>query len=659
MLKNHKILIVDDDTNLRKLLNLILENNNFITEEAEDGNTTLTKIGQQFYNIAFVDIGLPDISGVKLLEIIKEKSPKTEVIILTANTSVDNAIKSLNLGAYAYVLKPYEIDEILSLIKRILEKQELEIENKLLMEDLKKAVSDLNKANLELKDKNEKLKELDKLKTQFLSNMSHELRTPLNSIIGFAEAITDGLTGEVNDKQKHYLNNISSSGKNLLEIINNLLDLSKIRAGRLVITKKKFDIKRLIEQSIDTVGVLAKRNEITITTNFPSANIPVYADEGTTRQVLLNLLSNAIKFSSYKSEINVTAELSGNFFVISVTDSGIGISEEDQKIIFEEFKQVDRSEVRVQKGTGLGLAIAKNLIELNGGKIGVESKIDEGSRFWFTVPKFDEQRAQSRALKTKGQTEAVKSINGNRPKILVVDDDSKARELIHLNFKDEFEIITAANGQKAIELAKTIKPDVVTLDILLPDIDGWEVMAALKKMPETCEIPIIIMSVIDNSSLGLSLGAVDYFIKPVDKSRFIKTVNNLTANNCGDLEILIIDDEPVYVEVLTSFLKNHKINVYKAYDGEQGLQILKENNIRLVILDLMMPKMNGFELIAKMKENDTLKDIPIIIITGKMLDDSEKKFLKKEASLLIQKSEIDFSKLIELIKLEISRVLKK
>lgn len=637
-----KILVIDDDESVRFSLVGILEEEGYSLDEAATGEDGLELIRQNDYDILFSDIRLPGISGVEVLQRTRELKPDIDVVMLTAYASVDVAVNSLNLGSYAFVQKPYEMTQILALIERIAEKRRLQQENRDMVERLRETVSELNDANRQLIDKNKKLKEMDRMKSQFLSSMSHELRTPLNSIIGFADAMADGLCGEVNDKQVRYLTNIRNAGRNLLAIINDLLDLSKIRAGKFVLRRAPFPIDEAAIQSIETVSLLAQNREIDIKYEASPTGIMVNADRGTIQQVFINLLSNAIKFSPDGGKIFVRTKIRDNFMQASVTDEGVGISTDDQKLIFEEFRQVDSRLVREKGGTGLGLAICKNITDLHGGSIWVKSQPGEGSSFYFTLPLelVDKDSEENKASPEPKKVE----MSADAPVILVVEDDPFSAEVMKLNLEPAYRVLTARTGAKALELIHENDICLVTLDVMLPDMDGWDVLNRLRSDPMTKDIPVVMVSVVDNSSLGVSLGASDYLIKPVDREKLIQTISRLSRNINRIPRVLVVDDDDDERDLLIGILKGERIDAIGLAHGEDVIPLLKKEGADLILLDLVMPGMSGFDVLRDLREGGF--SLPVIIHSAKDMTHDELEFVSREADMFVKKSGTDVKELI-------------
>lgn len=490
----------------------------------------------------------------------------------------------------------------------------------------------------ELANANKQLQEASQAKSVFLANMSHELRTPLNSIIGFSEVLSEMTFGELNEKQAKYINNILTSGKHLLTLINDILDLSKVEAGKIELKIEEFLLKDILNECQTLVKTLASKKGILLEVKIEEIST-IKADPVRFKQIMYNLLSNAIKFTPDKGRIDIEAKPVDGMVQVCVTDTGIGIAQEDYEKVFEEFKQIDSSYAKQYQGTGLGLPLTRKLVELHGGTIRLESEPGKGSTFTFTIPQREETGDRRQGA---GEISAPK-IEEGIPTILVVEDDDHSRELLTVYLEEGgYQVAYASDGEKAIEKAKELKPYAITLDIILPKKSGFEVLRELKNSPETKDIPVIIISMIDNKELGMSLGAIDYLMKPVNKDDLLVRLerhNFMTRVKENPVNILVVDDNPDDVELITSYLEPEGFGVIKAYGGREGIELVIEKQPDAVILDLMMPEMNGFEVVQKLKENEKVKDIPIIIWTGKELTEEDKGLLNSNIVSIIQKGE--------------------
>jgi signal transduction histidine kinase/DNA-binding response OmpR family regulator/HAMP domain-containing protein len=501
----------------------------------------------------------------------------------------------------------------------------------------------------ELELANIKLKKADRMKSEFLANMSHELRTPLNAIIGFAEILRDGICGELNEDQKSAVLDIHESGKHLLQMINDILDLSKVEAGRMELQLEEFPILKAMNEIHSIIRDMVNKKGLDLQFLIPDDLPDILADQVKFKQIMYNLLSNAIKFT-HQGSITVVAECKDKEFTISVTDTGIGIEPKDSKIIFDEFKQLDSSQSRQYEGTGLGLALTKKLVDMHGGRIWVESEgAGHGSKFIFTIPGIGStehihseawiHEMQSASKKKKGKT------------ILVVEDNAPAAQLICIYLTEAgYDTVVINDGEEVIRRAREIKPFAITLDIMLPKKDGWQVMQELKGFPDTSDIPIIIVSIIDDQNLGFSMGAVGYLVKPIDKDQLLNILDKIELEPKRKPKVLIIDDNPEDVRLIKSTFTNEDFDVLIAYDGADGINQAVNYKPDLIILDLLMPGMSGFDVVKALQENPDASKIPIIISTMKELTSEDRKQLNSKVKSIVQKGEDARTHLLEAIR---------
>ena len=525
-------------------------------------------------------------------------------------------------------------------------------------EGLKKSHHELEQKAVALEEVNLKLQEATRLKSQFLANMSHELRTPLNAIIGFTGIILQGIVGELNQEQKKQLGMVYDSAKHLLGLINDILDLSKIEAGKIEIIPAEFEIRDLVGMVEKMISPLAKEKGLSLQVAL-SEDVPavVFADKNRMKQVLINLLSNAVKFTpSGEIRLEVNAECGmrnaerkqagePSTIQFSVADTGIGIKPEHLRDIFDEFKQIEGPLREKPVGTGLGLAISKKMVEMMGGSIRGESEYGKGSRFHFVLP-VKEMPAPKGAPGILPQELAP----GMRL-VLIIDDEYEAQKILKTYLKNEgYEVIQAYNFLEAMELARKYRPFAITLDMVMPGKDGWDILHALKHDPLTEAIPVICVSILDNREMGLSLGAVEYLVKPVDKNELIRELRRL-AKDRPIYDVLIIDDDPKAVALLSQYLQEARdYRVRKAYGGKEGLAKVKEQSPDLIILDLMMPEVDGFEVISHLKKSEETKLIPIIIVSGKELTREEVQHLNSNIEKIIRKGDFRKEQLMDDIK---------
>ena len=492
------------------------------------------------------------------------------------------------------------------------------------------------RAEEELRKARDAAETATRAKSQFLANMSHELRTPLNAIIGFSELFYDQIAGPLNPKQLQFADSILTSGRHLLQLINDILDLAKIEAGHLELEYSTVDVPTLLSNIQGIIQSLALKKNITVNTSLHEDLPALTIDEAKLKQILYNLLSNAVKFTPEGGTVTISGSVelesatdpaSTECLHLRVSDTGIGIRPEDQERIFGEFEQVDSSYGRMQQGTGLGLSLTRRLVEMHGGRIWIESSGIEGqgSTFHVALPlqapdESTHPSGEAHFLPRAPATDAhsYRQTEDGRPLLLVVEDDPHAADLLsHYLSEAGYAVACAPDGEQAVELACAHRPAAITLDIMLPKKDGWAVLSELKALPETRDIPVIIVSIIKDRQLAGHLGALECFVKPVDRERLLDVVRAaLSPDAQGTLNVLVVDDEPATVEQLTHLLTAHGFSVLGAYGGQQGIDLALETLPDIIVLDLMMPGVMGTEIVQRLRASPQGKDIPIIIYTA-------------------------------------------
>ena len=477
----------------------------------------------------------------------------------------------------------------------------------------------------ELALQKEKAEESTKLKSEFLASMSHELRTPMNSILGLTELILE--KAQLSGKNKERLEVVLKSGKRLMNLINDILDLSKIEAGKMEIRDEDVLLEEMVEEVSSTITPLALDKGLSFNIQRKcNTRIIVNTDRGRVTQVLINLLGNAIKFTENGKVELVISVTPDKMLKFSVIDTGIGISSENQKVIFEEFRQLDGTTTRKYSGTGLGLAICKKMIDLLGGKIWVDSVEGRGSNFSFIIPiKYVQEK---RKEETQVVNVDVLRKNIKNP-ILVIDDDSEIRYTIgQYLISKGYEVIFAEDGDAGIKMALEQQPFAITLDVMLPGRDGWSILKELKENPETKDIPVILVSIIGDKNVGYGLGAFEYFVKPISADKLLSAFSKLEMLAKKPIQkIVIVDDDELEFEKFKKEFKNDKVSIEYIQDSEFAFNKISEVQPDLIILDLMMPKIDGVTLSHKLKANIKTKHIPIIISTAKDLNADERKSL--------------------------------
>ena len=500
----------------------------------------------------------------------------------------------------------------------------------------------------ELKDANRELQEASEHKSVFLANMSHELRTPLNAIIGFSELMLDAKESQFDSAtQKRFLSQVHSSGKHLLGLINDILDLAKVEAGQMELRLQQTPVEPLIAQVIDLVEPLAAEKHITVRAEASSAG-EVLADAGKLKQMLLNLISNAIKFTGERGSVTITARRLPSTIEIAVADSGIGISEADQAKIFMEFHQVDPGPGRRQQGTGLGLALTRRFALLHGGDVRVTSKIGEGSVFTLRLP------LQVPVPAIEEKTEGGGAADPSRPLVLIIEDDVAAAELLTRQLQGAgFRTHVARTGTEAIAKARDLHPAAITLDILLPELDGWEVITRLKREEETSSIPVVVVSVVDNPELGKALGALDYFVKPVDGKLLVDRLKRLRLKPSvegGATSVMVVDDEAANRQWLMRILEPAGFEVIEAAGGRQAIELARARPPDLVLLDLMMPEVTGFDVVEALRADPKTSQTPIMILTARHLTEADKRLLNGHMATILSRSSVGAGDLLGLLK---------
>lgn len=516
----------------------------------------------------------------------------------------------------------------------------------------------------ELEEKTHALETATRLKSEFLANMSHELRTPLNSIIGFTSRVVKKAGEQLPEKQLKNLHTVSRNAQHLLGLINSLLDISKIEAGKMDTFIEEFRLGPLVAEVLELTRSLVGEKDLRLIDSLPTNQITFYTDRSKLKQILINLVSNSIKFTESGS-ITVSArkcekDLSDkdtflkpdtDYFTLSVTDTGIGLDEDEKHIVFEAFRQVDGSLTRKEGGTGLGLAITQKFTELLQGRVEIESSKGIGTTFSITLPV---QMAGHKVEKHEVEERAELPVSPGQPTVLCIDDDPDVRELLRGYLTDEgFNVVTAHDGIEGLQKAVELQPLAITLDIQMPTKDGWTVLSELKSSAVTKEIPVIIVSITDNRSLGFGLGAFDYLQKPILPEVLMPAMDKILRRKAKT--ILSVDDDPEVHGLLEQILKEENIKLSIAVNGKEALEALNKEIPDLILLDLMMPVMDGFETSRRIKEKAEWADIPIVVITAKSLSEAERDFLKNRVEAIVTKDGLSSKVVLR----EISTVIKK
>jgi CheY-like chemotaxis protein/anti-sigma regulatory factor (Ser/Thr protein kinase) len=493
--------------------------------------------------------------------------------------------------------------------------------------------------------------------------MSHELRTPMNAIIGFTRLVMRRSKDALSQRQYENLDKILVSSDHLLSLINSVLDLSKIEAGQMDIRLSRIALDSLADQCLRTVEPMAASRTVKLDKEIEAGLPTLITDQDKLRQVLINLLSNAVKFTE-DGRVTISARRRGERLEVSVTDTGIGIPSDAHELIFEEFSQVDSSSTREYGGTGLGLSITRHLARLIGAEISVESQEGKGSTFTVSLPlqgapirratpPADQQPAAPARVSTTdlAATEREADIQPGDNLVLAIDDDPNAIYLLQENLAEAgYRVIGATSSEDGLDKARQLNPSAITLDIVMPGKDGWQVLHDLKADPQTRDIPVIMLSIVDQKDLGFRLGASDYLLKPFDRDAVVETLARFSPL---DGQILVVDDDPLVPDLVRQLLEEDNYRIGHAADGSDALDSIANDQPDLILLDLLMPEMDGFAVIEALQQSPEHGDIPIIVLTAKVLSQEERKMLNTRVAAVIEKQGLTREQLL----LELRQVL--
>ncbi len=512
--------------------------------------------------------------------------------------------------------------------------------------ELQRTAQELHEQNLELEVQRKQVESANQLKSEFLSNMSHELRTPLNSIMALSRVLIMQAKDKLDEEENSYLEIVERNGKRLLSLINNILDLSKIESGKMDIAVSSFSLKTLLNMIVENIQGLTEEKSLSVSLSIPDHFPMLETDEARLHQVLLNIVGNAVKFTNKGGVDIIVTEEDGNA-CIAVKDTGVGISKEMLPRIFDEFRQVDGTSSRQYQGTGLGLAIAQRITSILGGEIKVDSVLGQGSVFKVYIPfNWDNSVSIQEIAKPISS-----SIEGEKKTILVVDDEIEIINEISESLKNSgYKIITASSGIEALRLAKKHQPYAITLDVVMPEMDGWEVLQELKNDFSTKDIPVIIVSVSNDQETGFALGAIGYLNKPVNKTALISEIYKAHHH---PKTIMLVDDNDIELSQMTKTIQSEGLEAITMSGGKEALRNMEIKSPDVIVLDLMMPEMDGFEVFNRIRTNPKTTHIPVIIVSAKDLTPQERKALSGNIERIITKTEASSSELL----LEIKRII--
>ncbi|WP_076261923.1 GAF domain-containing protein [Intrasporangium flavum] len=494
----------------------------------------------------------------------------------------------------------------------------------------------------QLEQQSVELAEASRHKSEFLASMSHELRTPLNAVIGFSEVLLERMFGELNERQEDYLRDIHSAGRHLLALLGDILDLSKIEAGRMELDLSTFPVEDVIAQALALVRERATLHGIDLTLEVADSLGVVTADELRLKQVLLNLLSNAVKFTPDGGRVDVRGWRDGDDVLVTVTDTGIGIDPADQERIFDSFQQGERS-ASTSEGTGLGLTLSRRIVELHGGRLWLTSTPGKGSTFGIAVP----QRAPGAP---PDETRWEEGADASGPTVVVIEDDARSAELVGLHLRVAgLRALGAATGEEGLELVRAEQPVAVVLDIHLPGMNGWEVLTELKSDPRTASVPVVIVSVEPERGRGFALGATEYLVKPVSGEHLLAAVSRVLPHRTPDdgagprLSVVVVDDDPLALKLVRSTLEPLGWEVHTCAGGREAADVVREVAPSVVVIDLLMPQVDGFAVIDELRPERDSDGPPIVVLTAKTLTPQDRSRLEGRIEFVAQKAGLDLA----------------
>lgn len=617
-----KILVVDDEEGFRELVIFEFTSLGYRVISAADGEEAVRVVrAEGDVDVVVSDVTMPRLNGLDAMREIKKLDPKIEVIMITGCATIETAVESMRRGAYDYITKPFQIADLARLVVRALEKRRLS-----------RTVDEL--------------KEINKFKSEFLANMSHELRTPMNAILGYTSLHLDRLYGEITPKQEEALKRVDASGKNLLQLINGILDLSKITAGRMPVFLEEFSLKDLADEIVTMMESLTRPKGLELATDIP-ADLRLYSDRTKVKQIFVNLVSNGIKFTD-KGGVYISAvRRPDGGLDIRVKDTGIGIKTRDLPQLFQEFRQLDPSATREYSGTGLGLVISRKFARLLGGDVSAESVFGAGSTFTVTLP------AEAHRTGAPSLTICQPAENAGRKTVLAIDDDPEVLTLLRDSLLGSgYGFIGAPGAEEGVALAREHKPFAITLDIMMPKRDGWSVLQTIKSDPQLKDIPVIVLSITDNKTLGYALGVTDYMTKPFERAELLRKLAAIEAGPTADapLTVLVAEAQRDTAAYLETTLAAEGYKVETVSDGGAVLARIEAVRPDILFLDPLLQGGPGFEVVDAVHRDPALAHMKVFVLTGRHLTDEENDYLSARTEAVIQKGSRSLPEILELVK---------
>lgn len=668
------ILVVDDNESKLASIASIVTGMGLNVVTASSGREALRQLLQQDFAVVLLDVYMPTMDGFETAILIhnRPRSAHTPIIFVTAEAASEmERSRGYTLGAVDYIYSPI-VPEILRA------KIAVFVGLFYLHRQLKRQSDELQRHAEEIARKNMQLEMASKMKSEFLANMSHELRTPLNAIIGFSEILKDGLGGKLTKTQEAHVAEIFQSGMHLLSLINDILDLSKIEAGKMTLDLDMVNVASVLETGFSVIKEKALQHRIRLKLDVPEHAGDIVADVRKLKQIVYNLLSNAVKFTPEGGEVRVSARAVKrgdmtlaappdwanhqlplpaseyqDFLEVQVCDNGLGIDRADLPRLFQAFLQLESSLVRQHEGTGLGLAMVKRLTELHGGTVGVASAPGYGSCFavWLPWRKVLEETRQAEpsgltypAAET-AETAATTAAKGALTRrALVIEDDALAAATLRNHLESAgFRVDWAPDAVRGLEMAAQQRPDLITLDLLLPDLGGWEALARIKKSALLSSIPVVIVSIVADRKTGFALGAAKVLQKPVARKTLLDAIGELGLGGHPDrkFSVLVVDDDRKAVQLIAAHLEQQNCEVSCAYGGREAVASARRLLPDLVILDLVMPDCSGFDVVEALKSRPETAAVPVLILTGKTVTKADQQRLNGDVLKIVEKSGLD------------------
>jgi signal transduction histidine kinase/uncharacterized protein YqgQ len=663
------LLIVDDNRNNRfSLQTLIQEYLEANILEAESGAAALKILLKETVDLIFLDVQMPDMDGFETATAIRsrKKTQHIPIVFLTAAYKTEEfKQKGFAVGAADYLTKPIDAEQLINKIRTYVRFLEQDRQHKLELErKVQERTAELVEARNELEHRvAERTAELylatqkaeearilaetaNRSKSQFLANMSHELRTPLNAIIGYSELLMEEAAESEDENSLSDVTKILTAAKHLLGLINDILDISKIEAGKMEISVETFDLDSLLEEVVNTIKPLIERKANLLTVKRPPVLGEMHTDMTKLRQMLLNLLSNSAKFTEDGNicfEIKRQPAKAEGWITFSVADNGIGITEEQQKKLFQAFTQADASTTRRYGGTGLGLAITKQFVDMMGGTISVDSEFGRGSILTIALP----AQLLVKPQDPQAADSELQNLLPGHGIVVVIEDDALVRKMLKEELSQlGYAVAVAADGEEGLKLAYKLRPDVILIDVQMPNQEGWQLLSTLKCNSLLSHTHLIMISMEENDEKGYVMGATDCLTKPVKREKLASILEKYHLSDDSQKLVMLVDDEDFLRQAMAAMLEVEGWRVVQAENGQVALEHLTNKKPSLILLDLNMPVMDGFEFLENLQDNEHWRAIPVIILTARRLNPDEQARVNNYVQSIFQKESYDKSELV-------------